>query len=133
MSIESDCRCDFPVGATVAAAQSVSGSTALSGVSEFAPTQACRAVVATSPSLDPSVEVVVCIPTFRRPQHLRLTLEPLANQRTDRRFAVVIVENDASRCEGVPVATGLLRAGKLEGLCVVEPRQVQCQEIIAAD
>ncbi len=132
MSIEADSRCDFPVGATVAAAQGVSGSTALSGVSEFAPTQACRAVVATSPSLDPSVEVVVCIPTFRRPQHLRLTLESLANQRTDRRFAVVIVENDASRCEGVPVATGLLRAGKLAGLCVVEPRQGNCHAINAA-
>jgi len=116
----------------MAAAQGVSGSTAPSGVSEFTPAQACRAVVATSPSLDPSIEVVVCIPTFRRPQHLRLTLESLANQRTDRRFAVVIVENDASRCEGVPVATGLLRAGKLAGLCVVEPRQGNCHAINAA-
>src|SRR5258708_8362462 len=83
MSIETDCRCDFPVGATVAAAQGVSGSTALSGVSEFAPTQACRPVVATSPSLDPSVEVVVSIPTFLRPHHSPLTLESLPTHRPD--------------------------------------------------
>ena len=32
---------------------------------------------------------------FRRPQHLRRTLQSLADQRTERRFAVVVVENDA--------------------------------------
>ena len=68
-----------------------------------------RALVATSRSLDPSIGIVVCIPCFRRPQHLRLTLESLANQRTDRRFAVVIVENDAMGCQSVPAAA----AGRL--------------------
>jgi len=42
-----------------------------------------RAWAATSPALDPSIETVVCIPSFRRPQHLRLTLQSLADQRTD--------------------------------------------------
>jgi GT2 family glycosyltransferase len=91
-----------------------------------------RAVVATSPSLDSSIGIVVCIPSFRRPQHLRLTLESLAGQRTGRRFAVVIVENDASKCEGVPVAAEFLAAGKFPGLCVVEPRQGNCHAINAA-
>ena len=93
---------------------------------------ASRAVVATSPSLDRSIGSVVCIPSFRRPQHLRLTLESLANQRTDRRFAVVIVENDAARRESVPVAAEFLESGKFPGLCVVEPRQGNCQAINAA-
>jgi GT2 family glycosyltransferase len=93
---------------------------------------ASRAVVAMSPSLDPSIGIVVCIPTFRRPQHLRLTLESLAGQRTDRRFAVVIVENDALRCEGVPVATEFLRMGQFPGLCVVELHQGNCHAINAA-
>jgi GT2 family glycosyltransferase len=93
---------------------------------------ASRAVAAASPSLDLSIGIVVCIPSFRRPRHLRLTLESLANQRTDRRFAVVIVENDASRCEGVSVATEFLRAGKFPGLCVVEPQQGNCHAINAA-
>src|ERR1700710_3082212 len=91
-----------------------------------------RELVATSPSLDRSIGIVVCIPSFRRPQHLRLTLESLANQRTDRRFAVVIVENDAARSESVPVATEFLASGKFPGLCVVEPRQGNCHAINAA-
>ena len=91
-----------------------------------------RALAAASPALDRSVGIVVCIPSFRRPQHLRLTLESLAGQRTDRRFAVVIVENDAAGCEAVPVAAEFLRAGRFSGLCVIEPRQGNCHAINAA-
>ena len=72
---------------------------------------AARALAAMSPALDPSIEIVVCIPCFRRPHYLRQTLESLAQQRTDRRFAVVMVENDASRSESVPVASSFLAAG----------------------
>ena len=42
-----------------------------------------RALAAISGSLDSSIGTVVCIPCFRRPQHLRLTLESLAGQRTE--------------------------------------------------
>lgn len=92
----------------------------------------CREIVATSPALDLSVGIVVCIPCFRRPRHLRLTLESLANQRTHRRFAVVVVENDGVGCESVPVATEFLADGKLAGLCLIEPRQGNCHAINAA-
>jgi len=85
-----------------------------------------------SPSLDPTIEIVVCIPCFRRPEHLRQTLQSLIDQRTARRFAVVMVENDASTCGSVPVASKFLRTGKLSGLCVVEPRQGNCHAINAA-
>jgi GT2 family glycosyltransferase len=91
-----------------------------------------RGLAAVSRSLDPSIETIVCIPSFRRPQHLRRTLQSLANQCTDRRFAVVIVENDAMGCESVPVANEFLQTGKFQGLCVVEPRQGNCQAINAA-
>jgi GT2 family glycosyltransferase len=90
------------------------------------------ALAAISPGLDRSIAIVICIPCFRRPQHLRLTLESLANQRTERRFAAVIVENDASKCESVPVAAEFLASGKFPGLCIVEPRQGNCQAINAA-
>jgi GT2 family glycosyltransferase len=93
---------------------------------------ASRAWVAISPALDPSIEIAVCIPSFRRPQHLRQTLQSLAGQRTGRRFAVVIVENDALRTECVPVAAEFLASGKFPGLCVVEPRQGNCHAINAA-
>jgi len=91
-----------------------------------------HALAAASRSLDRSIGTVICIPCFRRPQHLRLTLESLANQRTNRRFAVVIVENDASLCESVPVAAEFLASGRLAGLCIVEPRQGNCHAINAA-
>src|ERR1700739_4676600 len=93
---------------------------------------ASRAIAATSPSLDRSIGIVVCIPSFRRPQHLRRTLDSLADQHTERRFAAVIVENDASACASVPVAVEFLQAGKFPGLCVVEPRQGNCHAINAA-
>jgi GT2 family glycosyltransferase len=91
-----------------------------------------RELAATSGPLDPSIDIVVCIPSFRRPQHLRLTLQSLAEQRTGRRFAVVVVENDALRRESVPAAIEFFRTGKIPGLCVVEPRQGNCHAINAA-
>lgn len=91
-----------------------------------------RRLLTISHPLDLSVEVVVCIPSFRRPAHLRETLQSLADQQIDRRFAVVIVENDAVRCESAPVAAEFLQTGKLQGLCVVEPQQGNCQAINAA-
>jgi GT2 family glycosyltransferase len=91
-----------------------------------------RAWVVASPGLDFSVETVVCIPSFRRPKHLRLTLESVAAQRTAHRFAVVVVENDAAKCQSAPVAAEFLTSGKLAGLCVVEPRQGNCHAINAA-
>src|SRR5258705_517723 len=93
---------------------------------------ALRALVAVSPRLDPTIEIVACIPCFRRPQYLRRTLESLGAQRTHRRFAVVMVENDASRSESVPVAAESLASGKFVGLCVIEPRQGNCHAINAA-
>ncbi len=93
---------------------------------------ASRVVAAMSPSLDCSIDIVVCIPCFRRPQHLHLTLESLANQRTGRPFAVVTVENDSVGRASLPVAAGFLASGRLRGLCVVEPRQGNCNAINAA-
>src|SRR3979411_1112014 len=90
-----------------------------------------RALAATSRSLDRSIGIVVCIPCFRRPQHLRLTLESLSNQRTERGFAVGVAQNDASRGDGVPVAAEFLASGRFPGLCVVEPQQGNCHAINA--
>jgi len=91
-----------------------------------------RKVEAISPALDTAIAVVVCIPCFRRPQHLRRTLQSLANQRTGRRFAVVIVENDVEGRESLAVAADIFQRDRLRGLCVVESRQGNCQAINAA-
>jgi GT2 family glycosyltransferase len=92
----------------------------------------CRTIVARSATLDPSIGIVVCIPSFRRPQHLRLTLDSLVRQRTDRRFAVIIIENDAVGREAVLVASEFLTLGKIAGLCLIEPQQGNCHAINAA-
>jgi GT2 family glycosyltransferase len=94
--------------------------------------KAPRVLVAMSGALDRSVGTIVCIPTFHRPQHLQLTLESLELQRTSRRFAVVVVENDATAREGAKVTAAFLQAGNLPGLCIVEPRQGNCHAINAA-
>ncbi|SDH56459.1 Glycosyltransferase like family 2 [Bradyrhizobium sp. Rc2d] len=91
-----------------------------------------REIVATSRIIDLSVGIVVCIPCFRRPQHLRLTLDSLVSQRTPRSFAVVMVENDAARRESAPIAAEYLAGGRLQGVCLVEKRQGNCQAINAA-
>lgn len=91
-----------------------------------------RVLAATSGALDRSIETIVCIPTFRRPQHLRLTLDSLLRQRTKLPFAVVIVENDAAGLEGANVASALLLNKDMKGLCIVEPRQGNCYAINAA-
>src|SRR5580704_7070332 len=105
MSFEAFSRPDLLASAAATRALDVFGTAEPSGVSAFATAMpdASRAWVAASPSLDTSIGTVVCIPCFRRPEHLRLTLGSLADQRTDRRFAVVIVDNDALACQSVPV------------------------------
>lgn len=75
------------------------------------------------------VEAVVCIPTFRRPESLKKTLESLTAQTGSIRFSVVVVENDASRLEGKAVADAVLAAKALSGLCVVEAEQGNCSAI----
>jgi glycosyltransferase involved in cell wall biosynthesis len=91
-----------------------------------------RAMAAVSPALVCSVTTVVCLPAFRRPLMLRATLESLAKQRVEEPFAVVVVDNDAMATESVPVVREFFDAGKLQGLCLVEPQQGNCHAINAA-
>lgn len=91
-----------------------------------------REIAAISATLDTSVEIVVCIPSFRRADHLRRTLASLAAQQTTRRFAVVIVENDAAGRDAIPIAREAFESGALGGMCVIEPMQGNCHAINAA-
>ena len=79
-----------------------------------------------------TIEAVVCIPTFRRPSHLRKTLESLAAQVTTVKFAVVVAENNFAQCDGKKVADAFFLESALEGFCVIEPRQGNCFAINCA-
>lgn len=78
-----------------------------------------------------SVEAVVCIPSFRRPEGLRRVLESLTRQQTEIHFAVVVIDNDATGRAGLAVAEAFLPA-RLEGRALAEPRQGNVHAINAA-
>ncbi len=77
-------------------------------------------------------EAIVCIPSHRRPEGLRRTLDSLAEQRTGIRFAVVVIDNDAAGREAVEVAGTFFATSGIEGLVAVEPQQGNCHAINAA-
>ncbi|BDA82760.1 glycosyl transferase [Aureimonas sp. SA4125] len=84
-----------------------------------------------SPCLAPGGEppphrVVVTLPTFRRPDHLRKTLASLAAQKTTRRFAVIVMENDAEGREGLAAAGPILAAGTLDGIVLIAHERGNC-------
>src|SRR6201991_2748514 len=53
------------------------------------------------------VDVVVAVPTFRRPQSLRRLLDALARLDTRANVTVVVADNDAARHEGFDVCAAL--------------------------
>jgi glycosyltransferase involved in cell wall biosynthesis len=73
-----------------------------------------------------AIECVVVLPTFRRPDHLLATLRSIAAQETSRRFAVIVVENEADKREGLAAATPLFQAGEIPGLCIVAHERGNC-------
>ncbi len=46
------------------------------------------------------IDIVVTLPTFRRPDHLIRTLDMLKAQKTEKRFAVIVIENEAEKGKG---------------------------------
>jgi glycosyltransferase involved in cell wall biosynthesis len=76
-----------------------------------------------------SVEAVICIPTFRRPEWLRRTLRSVIEQQSDFGFAIVVVDNDAGDPVGAAVAREILSTTSLPHAVVVEHRQGNCHAI----
>ncbi|MBS3648531.1 glycosyltransferase [Pseudaminobacter sp. 19-2017] len=66
------------------------------------------------------------MPTFRRPQQLLATLASLAAQRTTRRFAIVVIENEAEGREGAEAASPAFLSGSLQGLVIVAHERGNC-------
>ena len=56
-------------------------------------------------------ELVIAIPSFRRPKQLRQLLEAIANLVTSRRIGVLIADNDAERKQGAAEVERLRQAG----------------------
>ncbi len=84
-------------------------------------------IVAGTPGLDAAaIDVVVTVPTFRRPGQLLDTLRSVGAQRTGRRVAIVVVENEADLREGAEAAAPLFREGSLQGIVMVAHQRGNC-------
>lgn len=83
-------------------------------------------LVARSPLGSDGIEAVVTLPTFRRPDHLLQTLASLHNQQTNRRFAVVVMENDADDRAGAKVAAPMFEQGEHSGMVIVAHERGNC-------
>jgi len=76
-----------------------------------------------------AVRAVVCIPTFRRPDWLERTLHSVLAQKTDFPFAILVVDNDASKTEGKDRALTVLDGTALAHTILVEANQGNCHAI----
>ena len=80
-----------------------------------------------SPQLEPlSVERVVTIPTFRRPDHLVKTLNSLSSQSRSHPFAVIVMENDAEGMAGAEAARAWFETADIAGLVVIARPRGNC-------
>ncbi|MGB3386982.1 MAG: glycosyltransferase [Pseudaminobacter sp.] len=91
------------------------------------PSDGAISVAAKTPGLDcAAIEAVVTVPTFKRPQQLLSTLESLRAQQTRRRFAVIVMENEAQAREGVQAAAPLFESGHFSGLVIIAHERGNC-------
>ncbi len=89
--------------------------------------QGSISIVAQSPGLEPEkIDVVVTLPTFKRPEHLLKTLASLKAQVTNRRFAIIVMENEAEKREGAAVAKLLFESGEHQGLLIIAHDRGNC-------
>jgi glycosyltransferase involved in cell wall biosynthesis len=73
-----------------------------------------------------AVETIVIVPTFRRPAQILETLASLQRQETARRFAVILIENEAEKREGAIAATSLFESGAIAGMIIVAHERGNC-------
>ena len=84
-------------------------------------------IVAQSPGLKaPEMDVVVIIPTFKRPDHLLQTLVSVRDQKTSRPYAVIVMDNHAEGLEGVGASKPWFEKGDITGLLIIAHDRGNC-------
>ncbi|TIM09422.1 glycosyltransferase [Mesorhizobium sp.] len=73
-----------------------------------------------------AVEAVVTLPTFKRPEQLLPTLASLKAQETGRRFAIIVIENEAEARAGAKAALPLFERGDIPGMVIVAHERGNC-------
>ena len=91
------------------------------------PSNGSISILARSPGLQPETfQAIVTVPTFRRPVQLLETLGSLQAQQTDRRFAVIVMENEADAREGAMAALPLFESSAVQGMLIVAHERGNC-------
>ncbi|RWC36401.1 glycosyltransferase [Mesorhizobium sp.] len=73
-----------------------------------------------------AVEAVVTLPTFKRPEQLLATLASLKGQDTCRRFAIIVIENEAEARAGAKAALPLFERGEISGMVIIAHERGNC-------
>ena len=85
-------------------------------------------LVAETPGLDrAAVDIVVTIPTYKRPDHALKTLASVMAQKSSRRFAIVLMENDSDGLEGALAARPLFENSAVRGSLILAKRRGNCE------
>lgn len=91
------------------------------------PSDASVSIAGRSPGLAAeTVEAVVTLPTFKRPKQVLETLASLKAQRTERRFAVIVMENEAEAREGASAVLPLFESGEMSGMVIIAHDRGNC-------
>ncbi len=89
--------------------------------------QPAISIIAETPGLDRhGIDVVVTVPTFRRPDQLLRTLESIKGQSIGRRVAIIVIENDDEGRAGAEAARTLFLSGALRGLVIIAHDRGNC-------
>ncbi|MGI0524914.1 glycosyltransferase family 2 protein [Rhizobium giardinii] len=73
-----------------------------------------------------SVELVVTLPTFRRPEHLIKTLKTVISQEPGSPFAIVVMENDADGFEGAEAARTFFAGHRINAVVLIAHQRGNC-------
>ncbi|TPI14274.1 glycosyltransferase [Mesorhizobium sp. B4-1-1] len=91
------------------------------------PSDASVSIAGRSPGLAAgTVEAVVTLPTFKRPKQVLETLASIKAQRTGRRFAVIVMENEAEAREGASAVLPLFESGDMPGIVIIAHERGNC-------
>ncbi|TPI68684.1 glycosyltransferase [Mesorhizobium sp. B2-8-9] len=91
------------------------------------PSDASVSIAGRSPGLAAeTVVAVVTLPTFKRPKQVLETLASLKAQRTGRRFAVIVMENEAEAREGAKAVLPLFESGEMPGMVIIAHERGNC-------
>lgn len=72
-----------------------------------------------------SIELVVTVPTFKRPEQLKLTLQSLVNQTCNINFAVIVMDNHKDG-EGAQSAKDVMSSHDLKGIVILAHDRGNC-------